>query len=90
MDDQKTLDAINSLDFIKSDADGEICYYVDIEDTFENRNVLLNAGFTEAEIAAAKEISNEGALDVSQLAWSAGASWWTGEKFVVEAEGNAE
>ena len=91
MVDQRKLDAINSLKVLEDDGDGDVCFYVWVDDTPENRQVLLDAGFTENGLTEVVELFDDGnTLDVSRLAWPSGATYWTGKKFVVEREAKTE
>lgn len=76
------LPLINSLKIIDFDADGEVLYYVFVEDTEENREILKQAGVTDKEIEVSLgHHKNEDVIDLTSFVWSF-AKWFNGEKFV--------
>lgn len=85
------LIAINSLSFVDWSCSGGECEYVLIENTPENRNTLLNVGFTgeQLEDENVKIDVDDEVLDVAYIAFSyANADWFNPkyQKFCKEAE----
>ena len=73
------LTTINDLNFVDWSCSGGECEYVLVEDNPENRQALLDAGFTEQQLSEPEVKIDPGddVLDVSYLAFNyAGADWF--------------
>lgn len=78
MDVQK-IEAINSLEIVDWSCSNGECEYIHVADTPENRQTLLDSGFTEEQLhlREVKSDPDDGVLDVSYLAFNyAGANWF--------------
>lgn len=69
------IKAINSLPFSDWSCSGE-CEYVLVDDTPENRKILMDAGFTEDELNVPEVSYDDGSLDVAYLAFNSGADFF--------------
>lgn len=81
MEKQAAIDLINTLEVLDYEADGEACYYVNVELNSKTINVLKTLGYSEEWI---RRNSLDGVeFDLTNVVWSY-AQWWDGEKFVLE------
>lgn len=79
------LPLINSLEITELDADGEVLYYAFVDNTEENREVLIKAGVTPTEIEEATTEDNKN-IDLTFFVWNF-ALWFDGRKFLRENSG---
>ena len=72
------IDAINSLVVEDYSCNGGECEYVLVQDLPENRNILLNAGFTSDDLQhpEVKPDPADDRLNIAYLAFTSGADWF--------------
>lgn len=83
------LDKLNELEVVDWDCDGVETIYVHVEDTPENREILIELGAT-AEQIEEMVFEHYGELDITRFAFEElGAAWYMPEKgFGKEHENN--
>jgi hypothetical protein len=85
------IDLVNSLEFIDSDGDGEVLYYVMVENSPEAREVLRKIGVPDVD-AYIKEYGEEyyetdTEFDIAPAAFKyTEANYFDGDKFIVLEE----
>ncbi|MEJ8547164.1 hypothetical protein [Brevibacillus borstelensis] len=81
MEKQEAIDLINTLEVLDYEADGEACYYVNVELNSKTIKVLKSLGYSEDWIQKHSLDGRE--FDLTGVAWKY-AQWWDGDKFVLE------
>lgn len=81
MEKQEAIALINTLEVLDYEADGEACYYVNVELNSKTMNVLKALGYSEDWIRRNSLDGEE--FDLTHVVWKY-AQWWDGEKFVLE------
>ncbi|WP_436663573.1 hypothetical protein ACOALA_13615 [Alicyclobacillus acidoterrestris] len=82
------IEAINNLSFSDWSCSGGECEYVLVDDTPENRKILMDAGFTEDELNVPEVSYDDGSLDVAYLAFNSGAEWFNAKLRMFGLEDN--
>lgn len=82
MNKQEALDVINALKITEMDGDGETLFYALVDNTEDNREVLLEIGVTQEDIENATSSDKE-SIDLTCFVWQF-ADWNNGDEFVLE------
>lgn len=85
MNDLEKLELLNTMEFIDSDADGENCSSVIVEDNKTNRDILHKIGFDDEYIKREELLDDEGYINIAPIAFKY-SNWWTGDYFENKVE----
>lgn len=89
---QEMIDLINTLNekVIDCDADGEVCYYVNVKMDDETRQVLKGLGKNDAWINANTDVDDNGeeCIDIAPVGFEFANWWYEGEGFSLYAPPN--